>query len=68
MDLTAAELAMRAGDYASGIGLVAGGRLGTNRRPDDLPGVLAAIAAPLAADAAVVYGAHIDAEAPTARV
>lgn len=65
--ITASALAVQAMTFAEQVGLAAGGRLGTDRRLDDLPGVLAAIAAPLAAEAAVVYGSQIDAESPTAR-
>lgn len=41
--------------YAASVGLAAGGRLNTTHSPDDLTGVLAAIAAPLAIGASVVY-------------
>lgn len=53
--MTAEQVYGAAREYAGSVGLPPGGRLNTSLPPDDLTGVLAAIAAPLAADASVVY-------------
>jgi uncharacterized protein (TIGR03089 family) len=45
-----------AGEYAARVGLAGGGRLATDLDPVSTVGVLAAIAAPLAVGASVVYG------------
>lgn len=52
----AAELLTAGRAFAEEVGLRAGGRLLTSRAPSDLSGLVAAIAAPLAVDAGVVYG------------
>jgi uncharacterized protein (TIGR03089 family) len=62
----APELAAAAAHYAERVGLRARGRLLTDLAPRDLPGVLAAIAAPLSVGAAVVYGGDPHQEATTA--
>lgn len=54
--ITAEDLMGLAGQYAAGVGLAEGGRLATQLAPDSTTGVLAAIAAPLAVGASVVYG------------
>jgi uncharacterized protein (TIGR03089 family) len=54
-DMSATQLYEAAREYATSIDLREGGRVNTSLAPDDLTGVLAAIAAPLAVDAAVVY-------------
>lgn len=61
------DLANRAAQYATSVGLRAGGRLRTDLDPVNLTGILAAIAAPLAAGAAVVYGGDPDQEGATAK-
>lgn len=53
--LTADQVHAAGLEFAVSVGLAAGGRLNTVLRPDDLSGVLAAIVAPLAVDASVVY-------------
>lgn len=63
--MTAEQVHAAAREYAASVGLTPGGRLNTSLQPDDLTGVLAAIAAPLVADAAVVYAGG-EAEAATA--
>ena len=63
--MTADQVHAAAREYAASVGLTPGGRLNTSLQPDDLTGVLAAIAAPLVADAAVVYAGG-EAEAATA--
>lgn len=62
----AEELATQATEYATAVGLHTGGRLLTDLAPVDLPGILAAIAAPLSAGAAVVYGGDPEQEGTTA--
>lgn len=54
--LSALELFERASAYASQVGLEVGGRLGTELVPNDLTGVLALVAAPLAVGGSVVLG------------
>lgn len=51
--------------YAQRLGLEPGGRLLTDKPLTDVAGVLAAIAAPLAASAAVIYGSEAGQERPT---
>lgn len=63
---TAEEVLQQAQDFARQVGLDAGGRLATDLAPDSVEGVLAAIAAPLAVDASVLYG-DAPQESPTAR-
>ncbi len=55
-DMSAEQLGSAATVYAQRVGLAAGGRLLTDLPPDSTTGLLAAIAAPLAVGAAVVYG------------
>jgi uncharacterized protein (TIGR03089 family) len=62
----AEELVRLAHEYAAEVGLTAGGRLAGTLPLDSLHGVLAAIAAPLAVDAAVVYGGDPAQEGTTA--
>lgn len=64
-DMSAGTLYTAAIEYAESVGLLPGGRLNTSLRPDDLAGVLAAIAAPLAVGASVVYSGA-EAEGATA--
>ncbi|MEZ5186673.1 MAG: TIGR03089 family protein [Candidatus Nanopelagicales bacterium] len=64
--LAAPRLAQAAAEYADVVGLTAGGRLLTALPLLDLAGVLAAIGAPLAARAGVIYGTAAGQEAPTA--
>jgi uncharacterized protein (TIGR03089 family) len=60
------ELAGLAARYAESVGLHRAGRLHTTMQVDRLVGVLAAIAAPLAVEAAVVYGGDPGQERVTA--
>lgn len=53
--MSAEMLFSAAVEYAESVGLLPGGRLNTSLCPDDLTGVLAGIAAPLAIGASVVY-------------
>jgi len=54
--ICAEDLMGLAGEYAARVGLTGGGRLATDLAPASTVGVLAAIAAPLAVGASVVYG------------
>lgn len=54
--VSAAELHEQAVAYAKRVGLTTGGRLGTERPPTDLTGVLALVGAPLAVGGSVVLG------------
>lgn len=66
LGMTAEGLCADATGYAERIGLAADGRLLTDKPLTDVHGVLAAIAAPLAIGAAVIYGTGAEQERPTA--